>query len=451
MEDSDYNKMDKECSFLQEDIFAYIDGELDAAKRLKIDEHLEKCSVCRFLLEESLNFENELREVAVDSAVAPPTEEAWRRFCVRMEEEGMGIDIDLTPSSASPVTETIYRWFGHLRENFFGYGTIAVAASLLLFLRFGDKYDSDSAVESTVSGNVMVASRETLSEPLPSIVGDGVMQTASEPSPPVSDQEKGDLADAYFQAIKDKSVLENSAAHASFRETENFNTELNFDEDFPEFEDRELRASELDEMAEISAGILFDGQQKVRVEGFLMDKFPVSNGEYAGFVRETGRKEPFNWDNGSYESFDKHGLKPVTYVSWEDANAFCKWEGKRLPTGKEWMRAARGNSLRLHPWGDTFSRKLANTRESGVGLRDIGSYPGNRSPFGVMEMSGNIREWVQDDYEENNVFPGLKGRMKLMKGASFTDPAEKATIDSFFYGDRDTIYGNTGIRCVKQQ
>jgi formylglycine-generating enzyme required for sulfatase activity len=102
---------------------------------------------------------------------------------------------------------------------------------------------------------------------------------------------------------------------------------------------------------------------------------------------------------------------PLTGVSWYEAQQKCQAEGKRLPTEAEWEFAARGSDGRLYPWGDTFDASAANSKEAGGDrLVPVGSLPKNKSPFGVLEMSGNIWEWTADAYKP---YPGGKSALKI--------------------------------------
>jgi len=127
----------------------------------------------------------------------------------------------------------------------------------------------------------------------------------------------------------------------------------------------------LDEMIQIPAGPFSMGtdseransqdrpQHEVMVEDYWIDKYPVTNAEYARFIVSTKRRPPLDWDDGVIPT--GRYLYPVTMVSWYDAQAFCRWEIKRLPLEEEWEKAARGTDGRRWPWGNKIDPKLLNT------------------------------------------------------------------------------------------
>jgi len=140
-------------------------------------------------------------------------------------------------------------------------------------------------------------------------------------------------------------------------------------------------------------------QHAVFVDAFAIGRVPVTNGLYAIFQRETGAHMPITWGGDLPAALLTH---PVVDVSWRDAQAFCAWlesrTGRRfrLPTEAEWEKAARGADGRAFPWGDTFDPRRCNTRESGIGATTpVERYPDGASPYGVLDMAGNVYEWTQ--------------------------------------------------------
>jgi formylglycine-generating enzyme required for sulfatase activity len=127
------------------------------------------------------------------------------------------------------------------------------------------------------------------------------------------------------------------------------------------------------------------------VESFHLDICPITNGQFARFIRATGYAK--GWKP---QSDSDH---PMIRVSWDDARAYCEWAGKRLPAEAEWERAARGIDSRTYPWGSEFDSHRANALENGYsGTSPVGSFPTGASPFGVLDMAGNVWEWVDDRY-----------------------------------------------------
>jgi formylglycine-generating enzyme required for sulfatase activity len=143
----------------------------------------------------------------------------------------------------------------------------------------------------------------------------------------------------------------------------------------------------------------------VQVNAFWMDQVEVTNGMYGLCVNAGACRQPvkLNSDNrGDYFNNPEFKDYPVVYVSWYDANAYCQWVGRRLPTEAEWERAARGDTLNNYPWGNEPPNELyANANNTFGDTSRVGSYAAGISPFGVLDMAGNVWEWVNDYYKSN--------------------------------------------------
>ena len=160
------------------------------------------------------------------------------------------------------------------------------------------------------------------------------------------------------------------------------------------------------------------------VETFHIDLHEVTNANYHLFVSATKREPPYHWSEGNIPA-GKEG-HPVIYVSWHDANAYCKWSGKRLPTEQEWEKAARGENGNIYPWGNEWSLDKSNNPYKGsTGTQPVGTYPEGRSPYGLYDMSGNVWEWVDSFYlpHPGNTIPRAEyGKDKrVLKGGSWFD------------------------------
>jgi len=190
---------------------------------------------------------------------------------------------------------------------------------------------------------------------------------------------------------------------------------------------------------------------KVSVSPFFIDKYEVTNERYADFVRLKNRNAPNNWLNGSpLPGQDKF---PVTYVSWYDARDYCESLGKRLPTEEEWEFAARGRENLLYPYGNEWSPDLSSASPSSdrIGrLSAVGSFPRGASPFGVLDMAGNVAEWTASDYKP---YPGSRAKSdegnKIQRGGSFINlPSQQTATDRFFTFPNRT-FDYVGFRCAK--
>ncbi|THJ25587.1 MAG: formylglycine-generating enzyme family protein [Nitrospira sp. CG24E] len=199
--------------------------------------------------------------------------------------------------------------------------------------------------------------------------------------------------------------------------------------------------------------------RKVYVDAFYMDKHQVSVGRYGTFLDATSHEAPAEWD---IMNKSMHQKRPVVNVDWADADAYCKWAGKRLPTEAEWEKAARGTDGRIYPWGNELPTDFhANMKKevwnNHVVLTPVGMFEGGKSPYGVYDMAGNVWEWVNDWYGRDYYKTGplknptgpSKGDYKVIRGGSWgSSPKDLRTTDREY---RLPSFGGlgTGFRCAK--
>ena len=170
-----------------------------------------------------------------------------------------------------------------------------------------------------------------------------------------------------------------------------------------------IKAKDDKEMVLIPAGEFLFGpnKQPMTLPAYYIDRTPVTNAEYKVFVDATKADFPPHWRQGKpLPGSENH---PVTQVTWFDAVAYAKWAGKRLPIGPEWEKAARGTDGRIYPWGDAFDKTHLNSGDGGpLKTVPVGQYsPQGDSPYGVVDMSGNVYEWTNDGNEVLTM--GLRG------------------------------------------
>lgn len=143
-------------------------------------------------------------------------------------------------------------------------------------------------------------------------------------------------------------------------------------------------------------------EHPVHLDAFWIDRVEVSNAMYETCVKADTCAPPFLEENPYYGRWVYRNL-PVVYVSWYQAVEYCTWAGRRLPTEAEWEKAARGTDTRIYPWGDEPpTPRLANYAEALIGEPvSVYRYPSGASPYGALNMAGNVREWLADWFGES--------------------------------------------------
>ena len=241
----------------------------------------------------------------------------------------------------------------------------------------------------------------------------------------------------------------------------------------------------------------------IYLDSYLIDRTEVTNEQFAAFVESTGyvtevealgtgnvwneqgwrQVSDATWKRPIGSESTVAGLErhPVVQVSFRDATSFCEWAGKRLPTEAEWEKAARGIDARDYPWGHEFDRSRLNycDRDCPIPreLRDVdysdgysytapvGSFPAGASPYGVMDMAGNVWEWVHDLYDPDyyqysrdsnpkgpRYWFGWRGRgfrHRVVRGGSFAGESTYNRTTSRSYDPPENGYFGVGFRCAK--
>lgn len=193
------------------------------------------------------------------------------------------------------------------------------------------------------------------------------------------------------------------------------------------------------------------------VNVFYIDKYEVTNERYRKFVEAAERKGPAHWINGKFPA--ERAEHPVVFVSWHDANDFCKWEGKRLPTEAEWEKAARGTDGRTFPWGDKFDSRKGNLPQYGENdTMPVGRFEEGKSPYGAYDMAGNVWEWTADWFKpypgNNHPDENYGEKYRVVRGGSWYDCTyykcgiSAPTYNRIFFNPM-TRNNNFGFRCAR--
>ena len=197
---------------------------------------------------------------------------------------------------------------------------------------------------------------------------------------------------------------------------------------------------------------------RVYLSEYQIARHPVTNAQYELFVKANSYAAPKHWKNKKIPPGKEN--HPVVNVSWKDAQAFCAWAGVRLPTEAEWEKAARGTDGRKYPWGnEPPTMELCNFNSNAGGTTPVGSYPKGASPYGVMDMVGNVWEWVNDWYDgsyysqspsENPQGPAT-GKYRVLRGGSWYNDDDFVRSANRFVNDPDYWVSSRGFRCVRSQ
>jgi formylglycine-generating enzyme required for sulfatase activity len=215
-------------------------------------------------------------------------------------------------------------------------------------------------------------------------------------------------------------------------------------------------------------------QHTVYLDAFWIDKYEVTNAQYKKCVDVRKCTKPSNersFTRITYYGDPNYDNYPVINVWWNDARTFCEWIGKRLPTEAEWEKAARGTDGRIYPWGSIwdgtklnycdrncqFDWKDKNSNDGYVDTAPVGSYSNNISPYGAMDMAGNVEEWTADwfddyfysNYPSRNPSGPTLGQYRVLRGGSWQDDATKVRV-AFRIGAIQDYWGvDVGFRCAQ--
>jgi formylglycine-generating enzyme len=209
--------------------------------------------------------------------------------------------------------------------------------------------------------------------------------------------------------------------------------------------------------------------KSIYLDDFCIDRMEVNNEQYAMFVKATNHRqppaavppEPDSWIGKSPPQ--EYTAYPVVRVSWFDAAEYCQWKDRALPTEAQWEKAARGTDGRIYPWGNFWDAGRANSAEAaGAAARPVDSYPDGHSPYEILNMAGNVAEWVADRYQqdwyktmpESNPPGPLQGLSRVIRGGSFVDLSNLLRVSArlgIFPPDHPNLAAskNIGFRCAR--
>lgn len=203
-------------------------------------------------------------------------------------------------------------------------------------------------------------------------------------------------------------------------------------------------------------------QHTVFVASFWIDQTEVTNVQFQMCVAAGKCAPPTGIDSPSRDDYynnPEYADYPVIWVNWAQANDYCAWAGRRLPTEAEWEKAARGVDGRLYPWGDQPpDNTLLNFNLAAQDTTRVGSFPNGASPYGALDMAGNVVEWV-DGYYYDSYFvivantitptPSFRGGVRILRSSSWNDLFENIRVASRRFSASETsAFNDVGFRCA---
>ena len=223
-------------------------------------------------------------------------------------------------------------------------------------------------------------------------------------------------------------------------------------------------------------------EHKVYLDAFWIDQTEVTNAMFRRFVEATGYRTDakenggeliyiaqvlgliaqtpvhvydVDWEHPQGTGSNLKGLDnyPVVQVNWDDANAYCRWAGRNLPTEAQWEKAARGTDGRIYPWGDE-APDLSRSGTSEVSMAEVGKYPKEASPYGAFDIVGNVHEWVADWYDDKYYFSSptrnplgpVSGSSHVLRGGRFG--YKLSIVNASYRNNLNTRNNYTGFRCA---
>jgi formylglycine-generating enzyme required for sulfatase activity len=200
-------------------------------------------------------------------------------------------------------------------------------------------------------------------------------------------------------------------------------------------------------------------RRRMDMTTYYIDRYPVTNAQFKAFLDASGYwpRDDHNflldWENGAPRAgWDN---KPVTWVSLEDSRAYAAWAGKRLPHEWEWQYAAQGSDGRLYPWGDAWDKACAPATNKGRELlppADVDAHPAGASPFGVMDMVGNVWQWTDEYLDEHTRAAALRGGSSYLPQTSHWYFPQAHRLDQhgkyLLMAPCKDRAGTLGFRCV---